>query len=243
MAWRRSSVRARLAPSPRGRPDGRPRLRCAGLLADGALRGLAPELLEPVEVARLRREDVDDDVEVVHEDPARLADALDAARQQALVLLEAQVDAVVDGLRLTVGRAGDDDEEVGVARHLAQVEHDDVGSLLVRRVGRGGGGEPLGAHGHAAGLPAGWRYSERARIASTTESGTRYRIGRPAATRSRIAEDDRSMRGMSKNTTRSPACSGSNRWAMSSRRRPSRSATARRASSRTAAGSRQDGRL
>src|SRR5918911_718238 len=99
--------------------------------ADRALRGLAPELLEAVEVARVRREHVDDDVQVVHEDPAGLGDALLPAWQEPMVLLEAFPDAVVDGLRLPVRVAGADDEVVRVAEDAAQVELDDVDRLLV----------------------------------------------------------------------------------------------------------------
>ncbi len=94
-------------------------LRSGRLLADGALRGLAPELLEAVEVARLRREDVHHDVEVVKEDPARLAQALDPSGEQVVLLLEALVDPVVDRLGLTVGVARADDELVRVAEHAA----------------------------------------------------------------------------------------------------------------------------
>ena len=47
--------------------------------ADGALGRLAPQLLEAVVLARLRGEEVDDDVQVVHEDPAGLGEALHAA--------------------------------------------------------------------------------------------------------------------------------------------------------------------
>ena len=52
--------------------------------------------------------------------------ALDAARQQAVLLLHVLVDAVVDRLDLAVGAAGGDDEVVGVAEHAAQVELDDL---------------------------------------------------------------------------------------------------------------------
>ena len=52
-----------------------------GGAVERARRNLTPELLEPVEVARLGREHVHDDVEVVHQDPARLADAFDPPRQ------------------------------------------------------------------------------------------------------------------------------------------------------------------
>src|SRR5215212_5048823 len=127
MAWRRSGVRAPSAPL----HDNRPRNRAACLLSGamqprdsarggapglpGAGRHLAPELLEAVVRARLGGEDVDDDVEVVHEDPARLADALDAAGQQAVALLEPLMDPVVDRLRLALGVARADDEQVRVA--------------------------------------------------------------------------------------------------------------------------------
>src|SRR3954471_3718792 len=72
-------------------------------LADRAGRGFAPELLQPVVLAGLRREDVHDHVEVVEQDPARLAGALRAARQQAVVrVLELLGDRVVDRLRLAL---------------------------------------------------------------------------------------------------------------------------------------------
>src|SRR5215213_4419883 len=68
--------------------------------ADGAGRGLAPEVFQPVVLACLGREDVHDHVPVVEQDPACLAGALGAARQEALVaaLLQLLVDPVVDRL-------------------------------------------------------------------------------------------------------------------------------------------------
>src|SRR3954452_3906102 len=116
------------------------------LQLDVQARDVAPQLLEAVELAHLGDEDVDDHVEVVHEDPAGLVRALDTARQLAVVLLEALVDRVVDRLGLAVGVAGADDEEVGVARHAAEVEHVELDRLLVRRIGGGELGEALGAH-------------------------------------------------------------------------------------------------
>ena len=67
--------------------------------------GASPQrLLQAVVLARVRREDVDDDVQVVEQDPAGLAAALGAARQQALVavVLQLLVDRVVDRLRLAL---------------------------------------------------------------------------------------------------------------------------------------------
>src|ERR1700755_1988206 len=100
LAWRRRTRRANLSP-------GAQRWARLGPLGnrldlDVQARNVAPQLLEPVELAHL----VDDDVEVVHQDPARLADALDAARHDAMVLLEALVHGVVDRLRLAIGVAG-----------------------------------------------------------------------------------------------------------------------------------------
>src|ERR1044072_8674851 len=83
---------------------------------DGALGRLAPQLLEPGELARVGREDVDDHVEVVHEDPARLTEAFDPPREQAVLLLHPLVDAVVDRLGLAVGVARAEEEVGGVAQ-------------------------------------------------------------------------------------------------------------------------------
>src|SRR5207248_1155527 len=76
-------------------------LRRLGRPGRGRVRGhLAPQLLEAIEVARLGREDVRDHVEVVHQDPFGSPGALDAARQQLVLALQAFEDAVVDRFRL-----------------------------------------------------------------------------------------------------------------------------------------------
>src|SRR4051812_16422833 len=97
-----------------------------GRRLDGLLGHIAPEVVEPVELARLRREDVQDDVEVVGDDPRRLALPRHRAGQKALVLLQARMDLVPDALRLArvVPRAHD--EIVGVGAHRLHVEDDDV---------------------------------------------------------------------------------------------------------------------
>src|SRR2546423_12365899 len=130
---------------------------------------LAPELLEAIEVARLGREDVHDGVEVVHEDPAGLADALDAPWKQAVLLLHPEVHAVVDRLGLALGVARADHEVVGVAEHASQIEFDDVDRLLLLGEPRDGAGQ-LGA-GHEEATAD--RYSPRASMYSATASGTR----------------------------------------------------------------------
>ena len=112
------------------------------LPGDGELdRGdVAPELFEPVVLAGLGGEDVEDDVEVVGEDPPRLALPGDGARQQPLFLLQALADLVVDGLRLTRALPGAEDEEVRVRAHGPHVEDDDVGRELLLRERRDSAG-------------------------------------------------------------------------------------------------------
>src|SRR3954464_6713915 len=109
-------------------------------LPDRAGRDLAPELFQPVKGPRLRREYVHDAVEVVHEDPARLAVAFDATRQQSGRALQLEVNGVVDRLRLALGVARADHEVVRVADRVAQVEQPHVDRLLVVRDLR----DPLG---------------------------------------------------------------------------------------------------
>src|SRR5438552_9878437 len=72
-------------------------------------RHVAPQRLEAVVVPGVGREDVDDHVEVVHEDPARLTQALHPLGQELVLLLEPHVDPVVDRLGLAVGPPGADD--------------------------------------------------------------------------------------------------------------------------------------
>ena len=67
---------------------------------DLALGHLAPQLLEAVERARLGREHVHDAVDVVEQDPVALAPALAALRQQALVVLELELDLLGDRLHV-----------------------------------------------------------------------------------------------------------------------------------------------
>ena len=113
---------------------------------EGLGRHLAPQLLERVEVARLGREDVDDHVEVVHEDPLRLLRALHPARQEAVVLLHALVDAVVDRLGLAIGVAAGHEEEVGVVEHAAHIQRDDVCGLDVTGIAGDGFHELFRSH-------------------------------------------------------------------------------------------------
>src|SRR5206468_3909193 len=68
------------------------------------------QLLEPVEAPRVRREHVQDDVEVVGHDPLALARAVDALWQEPLLLLQARVHLVPDRRGLAWGATCGDHE-------------------------------------------------------------------------------------------------------------------------------------
>jgi len=84
---------------------------------------------------------VEDDVEVVHEDPVAVPVALDRARPQPLVRPQALTDFVVDRLCLARVSPRAEDEEVGVGGDGPQIEDQDVLCQLL-----------LGESGDAAGL-------------------------------------------------------------------------------------------
>src|SRR5204862_1114665 len=86
----------------------------------------------------LRREDVEDDVEVVGEDPRALLDAVDGARQEVVLLLHPPVHLVPDRRRLTRVPPGADDEEVGERADGPHVENQDV----LRQLLLGESGDP-----------------------------------------------------------------------------------------------------
>ena len=93
--------------------------------------GVAPETLERVEAPRLLLEDVEDDVAVVHQDPARRLEPLDGERRAELL-----GDRVGDGAGLAVGAGRREHEVVRHRRQLGQVEDEDGGGLAVERGGQ-----------------------------------------------------------------------------------------------------------
>jgi hypothetical protein len=74
---------------------------------------------------------VHDHIQVVHQDPFRLRQALDPARQDPVVVLHTDVHAIVDPLYLAIATPGGDHEVVGVGDHAPQVELDDVQRLAI----------------------------------------------------------------------------------------------------------------
>src|ERR671922_1480159 len=101
---------------------------------------VAPELLEPVVVARVRGERVEDHVEVVRDDPAALGLAGDRGRQRPVLVLQALTHLVPNRLRLARVLPGREHEEVRVAAHGPHVEDDDVlRQLLLGKAGDSAG--------------------------------------------------------------------------------------------------------
>src|SRR6185503_7003876 len=94
-------------------------------------RNVAPEILEPVEVARLGCEDVQHDVEVVREDPLRLGPRVDVPGRELRLLLQALMHLVVDRLGLAWISARGQHEVVGVAAHRAHVEDNNIPRQLL----------------------------------------------------------------------------------------------------------------
>ena len=137
------------------------------------------------------REDVDHAVEVVEQDPARLALALGAARQQALLLLQLRVDRVVDRLRLALGVARADHEEVRVAHDPAQVDHAHVVALrsdAIAAIRSASCSEPSSARPRRS--PA--RRARARRCSPPPGRAPGSAAGRPAAARSaQVARGDR----------------------------------------------------
>ena len=88
---------------------------------------------------------MDDEVDVVHEDPVGLAAAFDGVGQGGEVALEAELDLVGDGDVLALVGAVADEEVVGEAAFGGVEGQDaDVFGLLVFAGSGGGEQEPVG---------------------------------------------------------------------------------------------------
>ena len=105
------------------------------------LGAVLPEPLQGVEDPLLAVLDVDDDVDVVEQDPAGVAVALAAHRLGAELLVQPLLDLVDDRLDLAVVGRGGQQEGVRDRQHVADVVRDDVVRELVGGRLRGGGDE------------------------------------------------------------------------------------------------------
>src|SRR4029453_16148291 len=143
----------------------------SALCAAGAPRGVAPQAFKVGVGPLLLEEDVDDEVDEVQEDPARLAFSL-AAQGPGVFGAAGALDLFGDGADLAGAVARADDEVVGDDQRLGDVEDEDVAGLLggCRR----GGGEcevEAGRQGRAPEVGAVWPYYG-------TEPGSGVHLGR-----------------------------------------------------------------
>src|SRR5674476_781980 len=105
------------------------RRRASSALHDEVQAGdVAPQRLEAIESARGRREDMDDHIDEVEQDPLGFALALHARRTPSRA--ELALDLLGDGFGLAGVGAGGDHEEIGPADGVAHREDDDVLGLL-----------------------------------------------------------------------------------------------------------------
>jgi hypothetical protein len=109
------------------------RSRCYTLVG----RAVRPKLLDIVETAHFRAENVDDDVAGIDQNPIGMRQALDANIALAgLFQLHRQL--VGDGADMAVGAAGRDDHAVSEGGFAMEVDGDDVFRLGVFKLGKDG---------------------------------------------------------------------------------------------------------
>src|SRR6185295_911762 len=208
-------------------------------------RRLPPQDIQAVALSQLRHEHMQDAVQVVHQHPVRSSLPLHRGGQHAVVLLQPLMDLFVDRLRQAFVARRADHQKVRVRDQAPHVERHHILRLL--RVGHRGqtscqrlGGELIPVRvrhrAHA-------RYRPRSTISSITASGTRWRIGRPAATRWRTSLEDTPISGISTTSARPGSPRRSSAAFASSSTAPGREAIPRRASSRIRCGSRQASKL
>ena len=89
-----------------------------------------PQSFKIVESPVFRREDVDDEVGIIHQDPLRLAVAFDMVRRASL-FLQPQVDFVGNGLILRRGGPGTNDEAVSEGSDSPNVQYGQIQCFFV----------------------------------------------------------------------------------------------------------------
>ena len=113
-----------------------------------ALRGAAPEVFQPVQLARGPEQDMDDDVVAIHKDPLGGGIALDAQSLEAPLPAELG-HAVGKGLGLAHGARRGHDHGLGKGVFAVQFKAGHVFGLVLREKG----GESLHPLGHGHGTP------------------------------------------------------------------------------------------
>jgi hypothetical protein len=93
--------------------------------------GGSPQLFETVVGAFSGGEDVDNDVTVVYQYPARLADAL-AVQRRCTFFIECVKESISDSFGLALASGRTNDEVIGNGCQIVDVEQDDIVSLFIR---------------------------------------------------------------------------------------------------------------
>jgi len=109
---------------------------------------VSPESLDSVKGSFLADEDVNHEVEVVHEHPLGPLTALDVRRFQPVVPDEPFLDGVGDRQNLAIRRTVADDEVVGDVAQAVEIEDDDLLRLSVS-----GGVDAVGKLGSQGRVP------------------------------------------------------------------------------------------
>ena len=104
---------------------------------------VGPQPVEPVVAPLVLAEDMHDDVAVVDDDPAGLLAAL-TPDGTAGGVLELPLDLLGERAELTLAASGDEDEVVGDAEEVADVDGAKVATLLLDGGGDGGADGGLG---------------------------------------------------------------------------------------------------
>lgn len=94
--------------------------------------GIAPEVLEGIDIAFLGGEDVDDGGEVVDEDPGAASEAFGMSGVEVKFFEDFFFDAVGDTCDMGGGGTGADDEKVGAGvGDMAEVKLDDIEAFYI----------------------------------------------------------------------------------------------------------------
>ena len=94
-------------------------------------RGFFPDIFQLVEGPLAGGKNVHDNIDIVHENPARLGLTLDAARSIIVPGLQGLGHAVDDGFELPVTGAGANDEVINVRGEVLNIQQDNVCALLL----------------------------------------------------------------------------------------------------------------
>ena len=94
--------------------------------------GIPPEFFQPVKSSGLPMKDMDDNVDVIEQNPLPVRQAFGVPRADA-DLMRPVCNAVRDGLHLNIGIGRTDDEEIGHVRQLPEIHDRNVAGFLAQR--------------------------------------------------------------------------------------------------------------